>query len=102
MSSNLPQSDKPQISSANKTELPVAVHALIAGLVFVVATYLFSGRSALDIPAMLTALAVILGGNSLGHVFAHLKKRELKMLDRLLGTFSLYGLSLLTVYYVLN
>lgn len=61
------------------------------------AVFVMSGGTGYNIPAGATALGVIIGGNSLGYLFAALKKRELKLLDRITGTFALYGVSVLAL-----
>ncbi|MDX1669963.1 MAG: hypothetical protein R3194_11135 [Limnobacter sp.] len=89
-------------SNSSKGALPPKAHLIIAVVSFVAAIFLLSGQTGYDIPAGATALGIIIGGNSLGHLFATYNQRELKFLDRITGTIALYGVSVLIAHYLLG
>lgn len=89
-------------SESTSTGLPTKAHAFIVALSFLAAIVVMSGYVGPSIPAGVTALVLIIGGNSLGHLFARYKNRDLKMLDRMAGVFTLYGVSVLLAYYVIG
>ena len=87
---------------SSKNELSPKVHLTIVIVTFLSAIFLLSAKTSYDIPAGVTALGLIIGGNSLGHLFAAYNQRDLKFLDRITGTVALYGVSVLIAFYVLS